>query len=341
MTDEGSQDEGEALEEEALDAAPVPLIVPAEAAGARIDRWIAETDPTLSRSRVKALLGEGAIRLNGVAAPSPSVKLKQGDAIEIDMPAPVPASPVPQALPLRVLFEDEHLIVLDKEAGMAVHPAPGTPDGTLVNALLAHCGEGLLGIGGVSRPGIVHRLDKGTSGVMVVAKTDAAYGGLQPQFADHTIERRYLAVCWRAPRMTSGAIDKPIGRSPYNRKKMAILAHGGRRAITHFRVAERFGAPAFASLLECRLETGRTHQIRVHLTSLGHPILGDPTYGRGHTSLVRTLQGDLALAISRLERPMLHAAKLGFRHPVGGQDLTFDAHAPGDFTSLLALLAPL
>jgi 23S rRNA pseudouridine1911/1915/1917 synthase len=254
----------------------------AEGMAARLDRALADAAPELSRARIQALLAEGAVRRGAEIVTDASARPLPG-LYRIDIPPPTPATPRPEAIPLTVLYEDAHLIVVDKPAGMAAHPAPGSETGTLVNALLAHCGASLSGIGGVARPGIVHRLDKDTSGVMVAAKTDAAHRGLAALFERHDIERVYLALSRGAPRNASGTVATRIGRSPRDRKKMAVLARGGREAVTHYRTLTTFGPAARpqAAKIACRLETGRTHQIRVHLAHIGAPCLGDPLYGAG------------------------------------------------------------
>ena len=253
----------------------------------------------------------------------------------LTVPAPVEAIPQPQDIPLDVLFEDAHLIVVNKPAGMAAHPGPGTPDGTLVNALLFHCGDSLSGIGGVLRPGIVHRLDKDTSGVMVAAKSDAAHRGLSELFSRHDIDREYRAVVRGAPKFMSGTVKTQIGRSHHDRKKMAVLRGGGREAITHYQLEEVYGdAKPLAALLTCRLETGRTHQIRVHMAHLGCPCLGDPVYGSGAPARdVQAILDELAF-----DRQALHAAVLGFVHPVTGEKLRFKAALPGDMQALVDAL---
>jgi 23S rRNA pseudouridine1911/1915/1917 synthase len=308
-----------------------------EAAG-RIDKALAEALPELSRARIQALIGAGHVSFDGAPLADASARARPGD-YRLEIPPPVPAEPQPEDIPLSVLFEDEHLIVVDKPPGMAVHPAPGSESGTLVNALLRHCGASLSGVGGVARPGIVHRIDKETSGVVVAAKTDAAHQGLSALFAAHDIERVYVAFVRGAPRARSGAVDAPIARSTHDRKKMAIARSGGRRAVTHYAVERAFGPAAkpLAARLACRLETGRTHQIRVHLASLGCPCLGDPLYGSGPPAEpVRR-----AIAEAGLARQALHAAVLGFRHPLTGARLRFEAPLPGDMAALEALLAGL
>ena len=307
----------------------------------RLDKALAEAVPTLSRARIQALLESGAITLDGAVVGLKS-KSRPG-AYEIALPPLQSAIPLPQAIPLIVLYEDADLIVIDKPAGMAAHPAPGTPDGTLVNALLAHCGASLSGIGGVARPGIVHRLDKDTSGVMVAAKTDRAHAGLSALFATHDIERTYIALTRGAPSPTVGRIQTQIGRSSNDRKKMAVLRSGGREAITDYVVQHAFGLPAkpagapMAARVACTLQTGRTHQIRVHLSSKGSPILGDAVYGSGSP----TTQVRAAIAEAGLTRQALHAAVLGFVHPVTGETLRFETTPPTDMLALEALLSAL
>jgi 23S rRNA pseudouridine1911/1915/1917 synthase len=308
----------------------------AAAAGGRLDKTLADLLPDVSRARLQALIGEGALSLEGVVLTDASRKAAPG-VYQLRVPAPLPAEPAAQDIPLAVLFEDAHLIVVDKPAGMAAHPAPGSWDRTLVNALLFHCRGGLSGIGGVARPGIVHRLDKNTSGVMVAAKSDAAHAGLSALFASHDIERVYVALTRGAPEPRRGTIVTRIGRSPHDRKKMAVLRAGGREAITHYAVARVFG-PAerpLAARIACTLETGRTHQIRVHLASKGAPCLGDPVYGAGApAAAVRE-----AMAQAGLERQALHAAVLGFRHPISGEALRFETPPPTDMARLEHVLS--
>ena len=313
------------------------------AADGRLDKALAAAAPDLSRSRLAALVAAGALsREDGGSVTDPAAKVKAGDGFLLDVPPPLPAAPEPEAIPLDVAFEDAALIVVNKPAGMVVHPAPGAARGTLVAALLHHCGASLSGVGGVARPGIVHRIDKDTSGLLVVAKTDAAHAGLSAQFAAHDVERLYLAVCRGAPDpadprlagLTATAweaggwlrIDAALGRHRTDRTRMAVVPDG-RRAVTRVRVERRFGDRPSAALLSCRLETGRTHQIRVHLAHVGHPLLGDPVYGRA------------APAPGGFARQALHAATLGFRHPLTGRTLRFEASPPADFTKLLQDLA--
>ena len=313
-----------------------------DAPGVRLDKALAAAFPTLSRARLQALLAEGAVTRDGQPITSGSAKAQAG-LYAVIMPPIAPATPLPEAIPLTVLYEDADLIVIDKAPGMAAHPAPGCETGTLVNALLAHCGDSLSGIGGVARPGIVHRLDKDTSGVMVAAKTDRAHQGLSALFATHDIERTYIALTRGAPTPEKGRIQTLIGRSPHDRKKMAVLKGGGREAVTDYVVQRTFGQPAKASgapmaaRVACTLHTGRTHQIRVHMASKGSPLLGDPVYGSGSPATpVRT-----AVAEAGLTRQALHAAVLGFVHPVTGEALRFETAPPEDMRRLEALLAEL
>ena len=294
----------------------------------RLDKVLADAIE-LSRERVKALISAGDVEIDGKPANSGSAKVQLGSSFLIHIPPPDNPQAVPQDIPITVVYEDEHLIVVDKPAGMVVHPAAGNPDGTLVNALLHHCRGQLSGIGGVARPGIVHRIDKDTSGLLVVAKSDKAHEGLAKQFADHSIERRYLAVCNGHPNPPSGTISGMLGRSDSNRKKMAVLpdnASRGKRAITHYREVMRLW---HSSLIECRLETGRTHQVRVHLASVGNALLGDPVYGRPNAQ-IRPVLKDLGF-----ERQALHAASLGFVHPVNGNFQRFDSELPADMRELI------
>jgi 23S rRNA pseudouridine1911/1915/1917 synthase len=304
----------------------------------RLDKALAEALPTLSRARIQALIGEGAVTLNGAEIADGAQKAKPGATYHILVPPLAAAEPLAQAIPLTVLFEDEHLIVIDKPSGMAAHPAPGTPDGTLVNALLHHCGASLSGIGGVARPGIVHRLDKDTSGVMVAAKTDAAHQGLSKLFAAHDIERVYIALVRGEPTPPAGKVETRIGRARFDRQRMAVLKEGGREAVTHYSTVETYGGDKIvASKVRCTLETGRTHQIRVHMAHRGSPVLGDPVYGSSPpTNAVRA-----AIAEAGLERQGLHAALLGFVHPITGEALTFETPLPEDMARLEAGLAEL
>jgi 23S rRNA pseudouridine1911/1915/1917 synthase len=310
----------------------------ADMVGQRLDKALAAALPQLSRARLQALIHEGRVSRGDEVLASASAKAAAG-GYQVELPPPEPAEPEPQDIPLSVLFEDASLIVIDKPAGMAAHPAPGSPDRTLVNALLHHCRGSLSGVGGVARPGIVHRLDKDTSGVMVAAKTDAAHNGLAAQFARHDVERVYIALVRGAPHPARGHVETLIGRSPHDRKKMAVLKSGGRVAITDY-VTERSYGPAerpSASRVACRLQTGRTHQIRVHLASRGAPCLGDPLYGSGPpTPAVRA-----AIEQAGLARQALHAAVLGFRHPITGETLRFETPLPPDMAALQGLLEKL
>jgi 23S rRNA pseudouridine1911/1915/1917 synthase len=311
-------------------AAVLEVALGADVTG-RLDRALADAAPQLSRARIQALMAEGAVSRGGAALSDASARASPG-RYRIAIPAPAPAVPQPEAIRLAVLFEDAHLIVVDKPAGMAAHPAPGSQTGTLVNALLAHCGASLSGIGGVARPGIVHRLDKDTSGVMVAAKTDAAHRGLAALFERHDIERLYLAFARGAPRMQRGTVATRIARSPRDRKKMAVTSSGGREAVTHYEVRRAFGPAArpVAAQLACALETGRTHQIRVHLAHLGAPCLGDPLYGAGAPAPVVKA----AIAAAGVQRQALHAAVLGFVHPITGERLRFETALPADLARL-------
>ena len=314
----------------------IEVTIDAAEAGERLDRVLAARLDRLSRSRLKALIEEGCVRLAGATIEEPSYRVKPGQTFAIIIPEIVPALPAAQSLPLDILYEDSDVIVLMKPPGMAVHPGPGTPDRTLVNALIAHCGDSLSGIGGVRRPGIVHRLDKDTSGLLVAAKTDLAHQGLAADFARHTIERAYLAVVWGIPSPRSGEIEGAIGRHPTNRKKMAIVARGGKPALTRYKVVRPLGRGA--SLVECRLATGRTHQIRVHLTALGHPVIGDPVYGRPTPARLALLSPAQQQAARAMGRQALHAYRLGFRHPRSGEQLVWESDLPADIENLIESL---
>ena len=329
-----SDDDTADLEDAA--GAEVVIHLSPEAAGVRLDKALAGQAADLSRARLQALIAAGALSLDGAVLTDASMKAPAGD-YRLRIPALLAAEPLPEAIPLTVLFEDEHLIVIDKPAGMAAHPAPGSETGTLVNALLHHCAGSLSGVGGVARPGIVHRLDKDTSGVMVAAKTDAAHAGLSALFAVHDIERVYIALTRGAPDPARGTINERLGRSRFDRKKMAVQKTGGREATTHYAVETRYGpaARSFAARVACTLETGRTHQIRVHLASRGTPCLGDPVYGSGAPAApVRA-----AMASAGLKRQALHAAVLGFRHPITGEALHIVSNPPADMAELERLLA--
>ncbi len=311
----------------------IRVTIPAEDAELRLDRALQRHLPTLSRSRLKQLILAGHVRAAGELLSDPARRAGTAGVVEVELPEPEAAEPAAEPIPIDIRFEDEHLIVIDKPAGMVVHPAPGNPAGTLVNALLAHCGPSLAGIGGVRRPGIVHRLDKDTSGLLVVAKTDAVHAALSHDFAQRRVERAYSAVVWGVPAPASGEIVGNIGRGALNRKKMAVVgATRGKPAITRYRVERAFGR--LAALLDCRLLTGRTHQIRVHLSHIGHSLIGDPAYGtRGGRGLPQ--KGPIGLAIARFPRQALHARLLGFVHPATGQALRFDSPLPPDIADLV------
>jgi 23S rRNA pseudouridine1911/1915/1917 synthase len=312
------------------------VLAPPEAAGTRADRFLAGALEGLSRSRVKALLEAGHVTRDGQVLADPAESVRAGARYAVRIPPATPAAPAPEAIPLTILFEDRDLIVLDKPAGLVVHPAPGNQAGTLVNAVLAHAGEDLSGIGGEARPGIVHRLDKDTSGVMVVAKTERAHTALSAAFANRDLDREYLALAWGLPAATAGEVEAPLGRHPADRKRMAVVERGGKHALTRWKLERAWGAAA--SLLRCRLATGRTHQIRVHLAHIGHPIVGDPVYLRRTPAAARLLPVALRDALLAFPRQALHAETLGFRHPVTGQALSFRAAPPPDMTGLIALL---
>ena len=318
--------------------------VAGEDAGGRLDRVLAARVADMSRSRLKTLVLAGQVTVGGRTIRDPNEHVNAGAEITVTIPPPEPAEPAGEDIPLAVLYEDAEIIVIDKPAGLVVHPAAGHWTGTLVNALIAHCGDSLSGIGGVRRPGIVHRLDKDTTGVMVVAKTDRAHHSLVAQFADHgrtgPLERAYLALAWGVPRNPKGTIDKPIDRHPHARDKMAVR-EGGREAITHWSVLARYadtqGKPV-ASLFECQLETGRTHQIRVHLASLGHPLIGDEQYGSGFRTKAEKLAEPAQAAIEALGRQALHAHILGLEHPATGAFMEFRSEPPADFQAVRAAL---
>jgi 23S rRNA pseudouridine1911/1915/1917 synthase len=321
------------------------VTIAAEEAGERLDRVLAARIETLSRSRLKALILDGAVAIGGRTILDPGYRVKSGEAARVDVPPPEPAEPQGEAIPLNVVYEDTDLIVIDKPRGLVVHPAAGNWTGTLVNALIAHCGDSLSGVGGVRRPGIVHRLDKDTTGLMVVAKNDVAHRALAEQFADHgrtgSLERGYLAFVWGAPDRPKGTIDAPLDRHPHARDKRAVR-QGGREAVTHWEALARYagtdGRPV-ASLLACRLETGRTHQIRVHLAHIGHPLMGDDTYGPGFRTKAAHLSPTAREALETLGRQALHAYLLGFEHPTSGEQLAFRSELPADLARLSHALA--
>jgi 23S rRNA pseudouridine1911/1915/1917 synthase len=308
----------------------VSLDLPEGLAG-RLDKTIADQCPELSRSRLKGLILEGFVVVDGMVITDVSAKVKGGESIEITIPPVEQGDPKPENIPLDIVYEDEDLLVINKQAGLVVHPAPGNWQGTLVNALLYHCGDSLSGIGGVKRPGIVHRLDKETSGLMVVAKTDKAHQGLTSQFADRSLSRKYLALVWGLPKTMAGLIETKMGRSKTNRKKMAVQREVGKDAITHYKVNEIFGLSA--ALIECQLETGRTHQIRVHMSHLGHPVIGDIIYGKRPRHISQAFESEV-LRLLPPERHMLHAYHIEFIHPVSGEEMDFEVDQPKDMVKV-------
>jgi 23S rRNA pseudouridine1911/1915/1917 synthase len=328
-------------------AGPMQFTVDAEEGGERLDRFLARkfeaANFVLSRTRLKGLIETGLVTLDGKPVLVANAKIRSGQEIVVQVPEAAPAEPAGENIPLEIVFEDAHLIVLEKPAGLVVHPAAGHENGTLVNALIAHCGDSLSGIGGVKRPGIVHRLDKDTSGLLVVAKTDAAHQGLAALFADHgrtlPLKREYLALVWGAPERSTGTICANLGRHATHRERVAIVGDDrGREAITHWRVLERYGKDRegrpIASLVACELETGRTHQIRVHMAHLGHPVMGDPLYATGFKTKAKALSEEARAALEALNRQALHAHILGFEHPVTGEELEFSRDMPADMAKL-------
>ena len=308
----------------------VEAVIAPEMSGWRLDRALATLIPTMSRERLKGLISSGAVLSGEIATRDPATKVKSGTTYAVTIPAATPAHNIAQDIALEIVFEDDHLLIIDKPAGLVVHPAAGNLDGTLVNALLHHCAGRLSGIGGVARPGIVHRIDKDTSGLMVVAKTDPAHVGLAAQFADHSIERLYTAIVSGTLRHLEGKVDAPLARSPINRKKIAIVAEGrGKRAVTRWKLVQPLKD---AGLVECRLETGRTHQVRVHMASIGHPLVGDPVYGR-----TRPSHGTI-LAELGFVRQALHASVIGFIHPIDRKFIRFESKMPHDLQRLLSEL---
>ena len=347
-----------------LTAGAFEVVIEDGAASERLDAALAKRVPALSRSRLKVLITEGQVHSAGATLKDPSRRVNAGDRITIEVPETTSAIPLGEDIPLEIVHEDDDLIVIEKPAGLVVHPGAGNWTGTLVNALISHCGASLSGIGGVARPGIVHRLDKDTTGLMVVAKTDRAHVHLSRQFADHgrtgVLERAYLALVWGLPRQRTGTLESLIGRSPKNREQMAVVKSGGREAITHYEVLESFtlrdtdtnrrkvpgSAPpeVLASLVECRLETGRTHQIRVHMAALGHPLLGDTTYGSGFRTKIDKLEREapeVADALKALKRQALHAYLLAFEHPASKKLMRFEGEIPDDLARLVEALRAL
>ncbi|WP_379066170.1 RluA family pseudouridine synthase [Mesorhizobium sp. UC22_110] len=332
--------------EEMIGAAPIALEAGEDAAGQRLDQWLAaQLAPELSRSRIQALIKQGAVRIAGQRIDEVKRKLAAGDSVSVAMPEPEPAEPQGEDIPLDVLYEDDALIVINKPAGLVVHPGAGNWTGTLVNALIHHCGASLSGIGGVRRPGIVHRLDKDTSGVMVVAKTDHAHRALSEAFADHgrtgDLQRAYVALVWGIPPRPTGTIDAPLGRAADRVRRAVVPEHreDARHAVTHYTVEERFGEGqdkfAAASLVECRLETGRTHQIRVHMAHIGHPLVGDPDYGLAFRTKANRLPEPLKNEVAAFPRQALHARLLEFSHPDTHLTMRFEAPMPGDMEDLV------
>jgi len=325
----------------------IVLTTSAEDAGQRLDQWLAsKLAPQLSRSRIQALIKQGAILVDGKPVAEARRKLKAGESLEIEVPEPEPAAPLGEDIPLDILYEDEELIVINKPPGLVVHPGAGNWTGTLVNALIHHCGDSLSGIGGVRRPGIVHRLDKDTSGVLVVAKTDRAHKSLSAAFADHgrggELKRAYVALVWGAPERPTGTIDAPLGRAA-DRVRRAVVPESrddARRAVTHFTALERFGAQKdgsyMASLVECRLQTGRTHQIRVHMAHIGHPLVGDRDYGQAFRTKANRLPPPLQQMVRDFPRQALHARLLAFEHPTTHINMRFEAPIPSDMADLIS-----
>jgi 23S rRNA pseudouridine1911/1915/1917 synthase len=338
------------VEDEENQSGETRAAVAPEGAGERVDAWLAKLWPDLSRSRLQGLIGAGKLTADGARVTHAKDKPRVGVRYELTLPPPEPAAPQPEAIPLNIVFEDEHLVVVDKAAGMAMHPAPGSMRGTLVNALLAHCGDSLSGIGGVARPGIVHRIDKDTTGLVVVAKHDAAHTGLAKLFAKHDLERVYYAVTRGAPKERSARIENRLVRSSEDRRKYVVArdpnTEAGKIAITDYWTVESYGQQAGASagraaaaLLECRLMTGRTHQIRAHLTHLGCPLVGDPLYGKQRAFKAEGPHAEeAAAAVAAFPRQALHAAVLGFVHPVTGEQLRFESAPPDDISALLDVL---
>jgi len=307
-----------------------------ERAGERLDRVLADAFTDLSRTRIRSLIDDGHVQVNGKPMTQASLRLKGGEILAITVPPLTEPVPEAQDIPLDIVYEDSDLLVINKPAGLVVHPAVGSADGTLVNALLSHCGDSLSGIGGVRRPGIVHRIDKDTSGLIVVAKNDLAHAGLSAQFEAHTVDRAYEAVVWGAPYPRQGTITGNIARDPANRLRMAMARPGrGKSAVTHYRVLQTFDT--IASHVECRLETGRTHQIRVHMGSIGHPLLGDPVYGRNPPK-AGVVAPEVLKAIAALKGQALHARRIGFQHPRTGETLVFEGELPGEMKQLLQSL---
>jgi len=323
---------------------PIELVVDESLAGGRLDAMLAKAHEVLSRSRLKDLILGGAVTIDGKTVSEPKYRLKAGETIVLLAPPPEDPEPQGEDIELDILYEDDELIVINKPVGMVVHPAPGSPNGTLVNALIFHCGESLKGIGGVKRPGIVHRLDRDTSGVMVAAKTERTHKHLSKQFADHgrtgPLHRAYIAFAWGTTQSATGSVDAPLGRDPGNRLKQAVRKDG-REAITHYAVEARYGDEGWdITRIQCQLETGRTHQIRVHMAHIGHPLVADQVYASGYATKVNRLPEELADIVRGLGRQALHAAELGFEHPVTKEEMLFEAEMPEDLQALEDALGP-
>ncbi len=309
--------------------------------GVRLDKALSEVCAEYSRARLKGLIAEGAVKLNGLLCTDVSRKVGNGHTVVLDVPEAREAEPVPEDIPLDIVFEDEHMLVINKQVGLVAHPGAGNWSGTLVNALLHHCGSSLSGIGGVLRPGIVHRLDKDTSGLMVVAKSDAAHKGLSAQLEDRSLSRVYEALALRVPVPPKGVIDLPMGRDTRNRLRMAVKPRDGKEARTHYHVKKTFGEAL--SLVECKLESGRTHQIRVHMQAIKHPLIGDPLYGAQKTAIRAAMEGagyedEIIEHFLAFPRQALHAKEISFFHPVTDEELSFSVKAPSDFSKLLKML---
>jgi len=313
--------------------------VPEFKSGVRLDKFLADGCVQISRSRIKSLIIGGWVYIDNKLETSPSSKVKKGSVCEIFSPPIKNGIPKPQDIPLDILFEDDYLIVINKPVGLVVHPGAGNPDGTIVNALLAHCADSLSGIGGVYRPGIVHRLDKDTSGVLVVAKTDQAHQSLSKQFSEHTVQRAYQAILWGVPSKVDGVIKSKIGRSPTNRKKMSSVSRGGKESFTKYHLIKSFGS--VASLVECRLMTGRTHQIRVHMSEIGHAVVGDPIYGVKQWKRIKALDTEDNKKVFSLKQQALHAYTLGFKHPVSEEYLQLDSEPRTEIKDLIKILEKL
>lgn len=309
------------------------LCVPDSHDGERLDKWLASVLPDISRTRLKSLIENGHITVCENTITDPAYRVKCSQTIHVSIPEATPAIPEAQDIALDIVYEDDDLLVIDKPAGLVVHPAPGNPDNTLVNALLSHCGASLSGIGGVKRPGIVHRLDKDTSGLLVVAKNDCAHSGLASQFATRSLSRIYCAIVWGIPSPARGEIEGNIGRHPNDRKRMALVTRGGKPALTYYEIKHIFST--IASMIECRLATGRTHQIRVHLTARHHPLIGDPLYGRPAPALLRSLPHELKQSLKLFPRQALHARTINFVHPLSGKEMSFSSPLPQDLLSLI------